>query len=204
MARKAGSDGSRTAEAIRAAGLRLIYEHGYGGMSLRDLAQAVGLQPGSLYNHIATKQALLFELVSGHMCALTEALDAALAGIEGPLARLDAFVAFHLRYHLDRKMEVFVNNSELRSLEPDNRAAITAMRRDYERRLADILATGAAEGDFVVPDVPVTSYAILAQLTGVASWYQPDGRLNAEAIIALHRDLVMHGLTGRRIPTAGG
>lgn len=198
MARRAGSDGSRTAEAIRAAGLKLIFEHGYEGMSLRHLAQAVGLQPASLYNHIETKQALLFELVSGHMRALTEALDAALAGIEGPAARLDAFVAFHLRYHLDRKMEVFVNNSELRSLEPENRTAITAMRRDYERRLTEILALGAGKGVFVVPDVAVTSYAILALLTGVASWYQADGRLDADAIIALHRDLVLNGLTGRR------
>lgn len=204
MARKAGSDGSKTAEAIRSAGLRLIYQHGYEGMSLRDLARAVGLQPGSLYNHIRTKQALLFELVSGHMRDLTGALDAALAGVEGPPARLDAFVDFHLRYHLDRKMEVFVNNSELRSLEPDNRAAIMVMRRDYERRLADILAAGAAAGVFVIPDVPVASYAILAQLTGVASWYQPDGRLGVDAIVSLHRDLVLNGLMPRRSVPLGG
>ena len=48
MARRVGADGSKTAEAIRAAGLRLIFEHGYEGMSLRDLAQVVGIQPGSL------------------------------------------------------------------------------------------------------------------------------------------------------------
>lgn len=194
MARKVGSDGARTAEAIRSAGLRLIFEHGYEGMSLRDLAQTVGIQPGSLYNHIATKQALLFELLASHMQQLTAALDEALAGIEGPLARLDAFVDFHLRYHLTRKLEVFVNNSELRSLEPQNRVVITGLRRNYERRLATILAEGVASGAFIVPDVPVATYAILAQLTGVVGWYDPDGRLSEDQVVAVHRQLVVAGL----------
>lgn len=195
MARKAGSDGARTAEAIRAAGLRLIFEHGYEGMSLRDLAEAVGIQPGSLYNHIATKQALLFELLAEHMRMLTGALDEALAGVEGPLARLDAFIDFHLRYHLTRKMEVFVNNSELRSLEPENRAVITELRRDYENRLAIILADGAESGVFAIPDVPVATFAMLSLLTGVVSWYRPYGRLNEDQVVAIHRQLVLSGLT---------
>ena len=49
-------------QAIRDAGLRLIYRHGYEVMSLRQLAREVGIQAGSLYNHISTKQQLLFEL----------------------------------------------------------------------------------------------------------------------------------------------
>jgi AcrR family transcriptional regulator len=195
LARKAGSDGARTAEAIRSAGLRLIFEHGYEGMSLRDLAQDVGIQPGSLYNHIATKQALLFELLAGHMRQLTQALDAALTGVEGPLARLDAFIDFHLRYHLTRKLEVFVNNSELRSLEPANRATIRGLRRDYEKRLAMILAEGAASGSLMVPDVPVATYAILAQLTGVVGWYDPGGRLSEDEVVAIHRQLLVDGLS---------
>jgi AcrR family transcriptional regulator len=202
MARKVGSQGAKTAQAIREAGLQLIFEHGYEGMSLRDLAQAVGLQPGSLYNHIATKQTLLFELVSEHMRALTAALDEALSGLDDPLARLETFVTFHLRYHLTRKVEVFVNNSELRSLEPENRAAIRALRRAYEQRLAAILADGAQDGIFVVPDIQVATYGILALLTGVAAWYRPDGRLGKDEIVAIHRRLILDGLRSRDRATA--
>ena len=198
MARTAGSQGSRTAEAIRRAGLQLLFEHGYEGMSLRDLAQAVGLQPGSLYNHIATKQALLFELVSEHLHRLTAALDQTLAVVHGPLPRLEAFVTFHLRYHLTRKVEVFVSNAELRSLEPENHAAIMVLRRAYEQRLAAILADGHATGVFQVPDIAVTTYAILALLTGVASWFRPDGRLDEDEIVAIHRRLVLHGLQAKK------
>lgn len=200
MARKAGSSGERTAEAIRAAGLRLIFRHGYEGMTLRDLAREVGLQAGSLYNHISTKQDLLFDLLSRHMRALTAALDDALAGIDDPGARLDAFVAFHVRYHLSRKAEVFVNNSELRSLDPENRKKIVALRKAYQNRLTDILSAGTSSGAFEIPDVRVAAYAILAQLTGVVSWYRPSGRLGSEEIIAVHRRLVFEGVRPSRRP----
>ena len=67
MARTIGSHGPTTLEAIRKAGVRLIFEHGYEAMSLRQLAAEVGIQPGSLYNHISTKQDLLFDLVQDHI-----------------------------------------------------------------------------------------------------------------------------------------
>jgi len=75
MARTIGSYGPKTLEAIRKAGLRLIFEHGYAAMSLRDLAAEVGIQVGSLYNHISTKQELLFDLVQDHVNALLGQLE---------------------------------------------------------------------------------------------------------------------------------
>ena len=75
--------GPKTLEAIRKAGLRLIFEHGYAAMSLRDLAAEVGIQVGSLYNHISTKQELLFELVQDHVNELLRQLDRALEGKKG-------------------------------------------------------------------------------------------------------------------------
>ncbi len=95
--------------------MRLIFEHGYEAMSLRQLAAEVGIQAGSLYNHISTKQDLLFDLVQDHINDLLRELDLALAGKADPVERLRAFVAFHVSYHMTRKREVFIANSELRS-----------------------------------------------------------------------------------------
>jgi len=194
MARTIGSHGPTTMEAIRKAGLRLIFEHGYAAMSLRQLAAEVGIQPGSLYNHISTKQELLFDLVQDHMNTLLRALEQALRDKQGPAERLRAFVTFHVTYHMTRKREVFIANSELRSLEPKNYAAIVALRSTYEQRLADILADGVAEGVFEVVDNQVATFAILALLTGLCTWYRPGGRLTREAIIAAHEKLVLSGV----------
>jgi AcrR family transcriptional regulator len=195
MARTIGSYGPKTLEAIRKAGLRLIFEHGYEAMSLRQLAAEVGIQAGSLYNHISTKQELLFDLIQDHINELLRQLDRAMEGKQDPDEKLRAFVAFHVTYHMTRKREVFIANSELRSLEPKNYEAIVALRGAYEQRLATILAEGVEQGVFEVGDIQVATFAIIALLTGLCTWYRPGGRLTREAIIAAHEKLVLSGVS---------
>ena len=195
MARTIGSYGPKTMEAIRKAGLRLIFEHGYEAMSLRQLAAEVGIQAGSLYNHISTKQELLFDLIQDHINELLRQLDRAMEGKQDPDEKLRAFVAFHVTYHMTRKREVFIANSELRSLEPKNYETIVALRGAYEQRLAAILAEGVEQGSFEVGDIQVATFAILALLTGLCTWYRPGGRLTREAIIAAHEKLVLSGVS---------
>lgn len=197
MARTIGSYGPKTMEAIRKAGLRLIFEHGYAAMSLRQLAAEVGIQVGSLYNHISTKQELLFDLVQDHMNELLRQLDRALQGHARPIDKLRAFVAFHVTYHMTKKREVFIANSELRSLEPKNYDTIVALRGAYEQRLSEILSEGVSEGEFEIPDIQVGTFAILALLTGICSWYRPGGRLSKEAIVAAHEKLVLSSIAPR-------
>ena len=194
MARTVGSNGPKTMEAIRKAGLRLIYSQGYEAMSLRKLAAEVGIQAGSLYNHITTKQDLLFDLIKVHMDELLERLDQALEGISDPEKALQAFIAFHVGYHIARKREVFICYSELRSLEPKNYEIIVSLRQQYERKLIGILDDGVALGRFTVADTTVAAYGILAMLTGVCTWFKPAGRLTKEEVTGIYTGMVRHGL----------
>ena len=197
MARTIGSHGPKTMEAIRKAGLKLIYEHGFEAMSLRQLASEVGIQVGSLYNHISTKEDLLYDLIKVHMDELFRQFDAVRAetGEQGPVERLKAFIAFHVTYHIVRKREVFIGYSELRSLEPNHYEEIVALRRQYERHLIQILQQGEAMGRFRFGDASVAAYGILAMLTGVCTWFRPHGRLSKEQVIATYSDMVLGGLS---------
>ena len=194
MSRTAGSSGKKTLAAIREAGLDLVHEHGFEAMSLRQLAARVGLQPGSLYNHIETKQDLLFDLIHNHMVELLASIDEELEGIRDPLERLKAFIAFHLTYHIQRKREVFIGTSELRSLEPKNRRQIVALRKNYEERLYEILEQGVGKKLFRIEDIRVSTYAILAMLTGICTWYDAKGRVDRKTLIDIHTRLVLQGV----------
>jgi AcrR family transcriptional regulator len=196
MVRTIGSSGERTAEAIRAAGVRLIYAHGYEAMSLRQLAAEVGVQPGSLYNYFENKQALLFEIIKSHMIELLAALHASLDSVVGPMERLEALVSFHLRYHMNRKELVYIANSELRSLEPKNRVEIIGMRDAYDAVVIAILTEGAKAGIFKIADSHIVAYAITAMLTGICEWYRPDGRLSGDELVDIYLRQVMHGVGG--------
>ncbi|MFG1299555.1 TetR/AcrR family transcriptional regulator [Xanthobacter sp. V3C-3] len=202
MARTIGSNGARTAEAIRQAGVKLIYRHGYEAMSLRQLAAEVGLQSGSLYKYFENKQNLLFDIVRDHMEDLLGKAEADLAGITDPMARLKTFAAFHLRYHMTRMAHVFIANMEIRSLENEHRAVVMGLRRRYEGLLEEILRQGADDGAFQVSEPKVATYAIISMLTGICMWYRPGGRLTQDELVEIYTGLVVSGVLGQAQPAA--
>lgn len=198
MARITGSSGARTAAAIRRVALRLIHRQGFAAMNLRDLAAEVGIQPSSLYNHIASKQELLSDLMQEHMETLLAATDAALAAAgPGVMDRLRAFLDHHVLYHMERRQEVYIANFELRGLDELNYARIVAMRAGYEARLMALLREGVDAGALDIADIPVTAFAMLAMLTGICTWYRPNGRLGKAELVALHTELALNGIRRR-------
>ncbi|KQI69423.1 TetR family transcriptional regulator [Loktanella sp. 3ANDIMAR09] len=189
MARKQGSYADTTGPRVRDAALRLIAQHGFAAVSMRQIAGEVGVQAGALYNYIPDKQSLLFELLDSHMSEVMEA--AAQARLSGtPLQRLEGFTRFHIRFHLPRRDAVFLSYMELRNLAPENFSRIAAKRRAYEDRLEMILRDGVADGTFAVDDTRITTLALIAQLTGITNWYDPAGRLTLTEIETIYCALV--------------
>jgi hypothetical protein len=80
---------------------------------------------------------------------------------------------------------------ELRSLADEPRAAVIALRRQYEQEVISILRDGMATGAFLPRDATVSAFAIIGMLTSVCQWYRPGGRLGADEIVAIHRDIVL-------------
>lgn len=194
MVRTTGSTGVKTKEAIRRAAIKRIYQHGFEAMKLRDLAEDVGIQAGSLYNYIKYKEDFLYSLLKDVLVELLDGLAKELDGIETPLTALETFIAFHLRWHTARREEVFIGNMELRSLSATHSAEIVGLRETYEKKLRDILDWGNKDKIWKVRDSKVTTYAIIAMLTGVCTWYRPRGRLSQDQIIEVYRELVLRGL----------
>jgi len=189
MARKQGSHSDITGPKVHDAALRLIARHGFAAVSMRQIAAEVGVQAGALYNYTADKQTLLFDLMRGHMLALLGAWDST-DKPEDPVARLEHFTRFHIRFHLPRADEVFVSYMELRNLNAANFAEIESLRRRYEDALEEILRDGEARGVFVLQDSRVTTRALIAMLTGIGQWYRSEGPLEMGRIESIYWDLV--------------
>jgi len=195
MARRSGSNGERTAADLRRAALRLFAAHGYAAVSMRQIAAAVGVRAGALYLYTPDKQALLADIMTEHMEDLLAAwADHPKPEPPTPPGMFEAFVRFHIRHHLSRGAEVFISYMELRSLVPENFARVETLRRSYEAVLTEIIAAGVEDGAFRVGDAKLATFALIAMLTGVNTWYRPGGRLSAEAIeeeyLAMARALV--------------
>jgi len=187
MARKQGSHADITGPKVREAALRLFAQQGFAAVSMRQIAGEVGVQAGALYLYTPDKQALLFDLMRGHMEELLadwELPDAS------PLEQLEDFTRHHIRFHLERPELVFIAYMELRNLSPENFTIIEGLRREYEERLEAVLRAGQAAGAFSVPDTKLATMAIIAMLTGVTTWFRESGRLDRLEVEAIYWDMV--------------
>lgn len=189
MARTQGSRSGITGPKIRKAALHLFARHGYAAVSMRQIAAEVGVQVGALYNYTPDKQSLLVSLLETFMTDLLAGLDA-VDWPTAPEAQLDAFVDFHIAFTLQRSDDVFISYMELRNLKPENFHRIETLRRSYENRLATILRDGEATGAFQAPDPKIATWAIIAMLNGVLTWYRAAGRLSLHDVQARYRDMV--------------
>jgi AcrR family transcriptional regulator len=185
--------GDRTADLIRSVACDLFYKQGFQATALRDLAQRVGIQVGSLYNHIDSKRNLLFEIMETVMLDLL-AQQRKVAQTEDVVERLRLLIHGHVRFHVQRAREVFIGNSELRSLDRVQRARMVGLRREYEMLFRDVLGEGIAQGRFDAVDVPTTTYGILAMTTWVSTWFSARGPLTPDDIAEIYAGLVLRGI----------
>jgi TetR/AcrR family transcriptional regulator, cholesterol catabolism regulator len=165
----------------------LFREHGYAGTSIRDIARALSVQGATLYAHVTSKEDVLWAIVDRAASRFEVAADAAEQAAEArrpgdPAEALAALVRAHVQV-LTADVDaagVFVH--EWRALAPAHRGAILARRDAYQARFRRRLEDGMAIGAFGMTDPSVAANLLLSALNGVATWYDPAGRLAADRI----------------------
>jgi AcrR family transcriptional regulator len=189
---------SRRSELTRQAA-RLFAERGYHGTSIGDLAAAMGVQKGSLYAHMDSKQDLLYRTMREGADAFHAALDA----IDERLAATEK-IRLALRGHLRVVAEqldvatVFVR--EWRYLDGERRDEILGERRRYEERFRALFREGRELGELRT-DLDEASAALLAlsAVNWAYAWLAP-GRDTDELADRFHA-LLVDGMRGYATPS---
>jgi AcrR family transcriptional regulator len=165
---------TRRAELIAAAS-KLFKQQGYERTTVRDLAQAVGMQSGSLFYHFRTKEEMLVAVMSAGIGDLTDRLEEALARTETPLDKLRTLFRVHLETLLgDDKGALSVLLYEWPSLSDKARAEMIKLRDSYEHDWQQVLDEAAAAG-LVHPDTRALRKLLLGGLHWTIMWYRPEG-----------------------------
>jgi AcrR family transcriptional regulator len=179
------------AEEIRDAALELFTQLGYEATTMADIGAAVGIRGPSLYKHVASKQDLLVEIMTGTMEALLRAHREAVATTTDPVERLRRAVDAHVRYHAGHRLEAFVGSREIRSLVEPHRSTVLAQRAEYEGRFRALITDGIAAGRFSVGSAQLASHAILDLGMGVATWFREDGELSENEVAWQHTEFAL-------------
>ncbi|MFE6758132.1 TetR family transcriptional regulator [Streptomyces sp. NPDC057684] len=191
-------------ESIFQAALTCFYRHGYHGTSVRDIAKASGTTAAAMYHYYGSKQDLLVDVIERFMQQSIEVTSTAIAQAkDDPAAQLFAAARSHVLWNASDVVSSFVVNSEIRSLEPDNRRYNIAQRDKLQRLFDAAVERGATEGAFATPWPREASRAVVTMCTAVATWYRSGGKLSPEQI-ADHYGAMALSLVGARpevIPT---
>ena len=183
---------ARRADEIVDIAARLFYERGYPSVSTRALAQAAGIQGGSLYHHFTSKEEILYRIVqygSGEFFAgLLPHLDAPRVGYA---ERLDRFVRGYITDAQPRRYAIAVLFRDMAHLSPDHFNELQAVRRRFQQTVQRFLADGVAAGEFNVPDAKVAGIAVLDLLKGVDAWMREPGRLGRRQVADTYAVLIL-------------
>ena len=172
---------TRRAELIQAAS-RLFRDKGYERTTVRDLAQAVGMQSGSLFYHFKTKEEMLVAVMSAGIMDITERARDSLDKQAPPLEQLRSLVRAHLSCLLGANqaaLEVLLY--EWHSLSPKARQSLLPLRDEYEQFWQNALDQ-AAQLNLVSKDTRLLRKFVLGGLHWTCQWYTPEGPLDVDAM----------------------
>ena len=171
---------SRKEELSRQAA-RLFAEKGYHGTSIGDLAEAMGVQKGSLYSLTDSKQELLVAVARDGATAFHAALDR-VPDDAPPLERIRVALRGHLATVAAQLDAATVFTREWRFLEEPERSVFLAERRRYEARwhelLRDASERGALRADL---DVDAAVLLVLSAANWAYTWIRPGADTDALA-----------------------
>ena len=177
---------------------RLFAEHGYHGTSMEDLATAMGVQKGSLYAHIGSKEDLLYEIARDGARAFHDALDAIderLPAVE----KLRLALRAHLRVVAEQLDVATVFVREWRYLDGERAEEFVRERRRYEERIRDLFREGVEQSELRTDlDVATAALLFLSAANWAYTWLQP-GRAT-DVLADRFFDVLVEGMRGYKTP----
>jgi TetR/AcrR family transcriptional regulator, cholesterol catabolism regulator len=177
---------------------RLFAEKGYHGTSVGDLAEALGVQKGSLYAHISGKEDLLYETMREGADAFHAALDAIPERLPAT-EKLRLALRAHLRVVADQLEVATVFVQEWKYLEGERREEIVAERRSYEERIRALFREGRDRGELRTDlDDATAALLVLSAVNWAYTWLQP-GR-DTDELADRFYSLLIEGMRGYATP----
>ena len=177
---------------------RLFAEKGYHGTSIGDLAQAMGVQKGSLYAHIESKQDLLHETLRDGAAAFHGALDKIPEDLPAT-EKIRLALRAHLRVVAQQLDVATVFIREWRYLEGERREEFLSERRRYEDRFRALFAEGRELGGLRTDlDDAVATLVALSAANWAYTWLRPE--TDTDALADSFFNLLLDGMRGYATP----
>jgi TetR/AcrR family transcriptional regulator, cholesterol catabolism regulator len=201
MPRRADADDSRRSakwharrQTIIDTSAHVFARNGYHGTGVAELCEANELGKGALYHYIGSKEELLAAIHDRVMDEVMLSADRVKNAGGSPSDQLemlgDELVGIIARY----PDHVWVFLHEFPALTAERADQFRVRRREYERRVEEVLRAGIDAGEFRPVDARLTAMAWLGMHNHTYLWLKPGGRLTARDIAEPFAAIFINGI----------
>jgi TetR/AcrR family transcriptional regulator, cholesterol catabolism regulator len=167
---------------------------GYRAVSMRELADSVGIEAASFYNHFASKESILKEICFRMAGAFFSGIEHVLVGEKKSDKLLQKAICSHVKVITENTDASAVFFHDWRYLSEPYLSEFKKMRKDYENIFRKILKEGMLNGTFEKQDETFAVLHIFSSLNWIYEWFDPEGKLTPEQIGNQLAKLILNGM----------
>jgi AcrR family transcriptional regulator len=171
----------------------MFREKGFPATSMRDLAETVGLEAASLYNHIQSKSEILQEIIFRISNDCTIHLNSLTDNAATNIKKIESLIRFHVQMMLNRFDDYCVMINEWIHLPEPYLTTFITQRRNYVQKMEAIIENGIRDKEMkpILPYVAVLT--ILSSVRGLEFWHRSGKKVTPEEI---EDNMVNHLING--------
>lgn len=176
------------------AAIQLFQQKGYHATSMQDIADAVGLQKGSLYHYITSKDDLLVDIIHDAIAQYNARL-AEVRSMDLPVRRkLELAVRYHLKGIAEKLGMLTIFLRESYALEPDKAKVLDEESARYNRMFEELFQEGIDSGEVRGLDPKLATRTVLGACNWFYRWYRPDGARSIDELADFFVDVLFNGI----------
>ncbi|MBK6827152.1 MAG: TetR family transcriptional regulator [Chitinophagaceae bacterium] len=193
MAKAARKKASKKELILRRAAA-MFREKGFAATSMRDLAETVGIEAASLYNHIRSKNEILEAICFDVANIFFTNLETIESSSKNSIGKIEDLLRFHIRQMVENYEEVYVSDREWKHLEEPYLSNFQSQRRNYRKKFAAIINEGIDKNEIRKIDAPTAVLIILHAISGIESWHRSKAKISAEELEENMLKIMIDGL----------
>lgn len=167
---------------------------GYDRASMAGLAAECGVSKALFYHYYASKEALLFDIISTHLEELAEAVEAADDAALAPELRLERLVGALLEAYRDADAEHKLQIGTMQILPDAEQAQLKALERQLVARFAEAIRALAPEAFEGTPLLKPVTMSLFGMLNWFYMWFREGGAVSRADYARMATRLLVGGV----------
>jgi AcrR family transcriptional regulator len=197
MTRNGTQKGVDRAQEISLAAAQLFFEKGFESTSVSDIADALQMTKAGLYYYFASKQELLYRIVTLGLDSVKNAVLDPAHHIKDAEERLRFIITNHARLAAEGNHAVIIISHEINSLTSGQRAAVQRRRRDYFEFVRNTLVELQTQGKLRDIDITTATFTLFGMILWLPRWYTVGGKLPVDKVCEDVTEFALSGLMAR-------